>query len=147
MTAEVIVERATTVDSDLVAAVGRLIPQLSQSAVAPSRSELEEIVSSPDSSLFLAVDGGEIVGMLSLVNYRIPTGLSAHVEDVVVDAAHSGRGIGRLLLDTAIEEARRRHARHVELTSRASREAANRLYQATGFTVRETNVYRLSLEP
>ena len=34
------------------------------------------------------------------------------------------------------------HARTVDLTSRPSREAANRLYQRLGFRPRQTNIYR-----
>ena len=33
-------------------------------------------------------------------------------------------------------------AKTIDLTSRPSREAANRLYQRLGFEMRETNVYR-----
>jgi ribosomal protein S18 acetylase RimI-like enzyme len=42
----------------------------------------------------------------------------------------------------AIAEAKRRGAKTVDLTSRPSREAANRLYQRIGFVARDTNVYR-----
>ncbi|MEY4373004.1 MAG: hypothetical protein RL219_1773, partial [Actinomycetota bacterium] len=87
-----------------------------------------------------------IVGTLTLVVFRIPTGVRAWIEDVVVDNAARGHGVGELLNVRALEVARSKGAKTVDLTSRPSREAANRLYQRIGFQPRETNVYRFSLE-
>jgi ribosomal protein S18 acetylase RimI-like enzyme len=139
------VEPATAVDDELVEALSRLIPQLSSSSPPPGRDELAEIVSSPDSVLFLARLDGRIVGCLTLAFYRIPTGLKSWIEDVVVDAAAGRRGIGEALNRAALDEARRRGAKDVSLTSRPHREAANRLYQRLGFERRETNMYRYRL--
>ncbi len=139
------IEIASTVDDTLVAAFDRLIPQLSSSAPAPGRAGLEAIVNNPNSVLFLATIDGSIVGSLTLALYAIPTGLKAWIEDVVVDEAASRQGIGEALNQAAIEEARRRGSKDVSLTSRPSREAANRLYQRIGFQQRETNVYRYKL--
>lgn len=138
------IEHADDVDDELVAALARLVPQLSSSP-PPTAEQLAEIVDSPASVLFLARLDGAIVGTLTLATYRIPTGLKAWIEDVIVDASASGRGIGEALNRAAIDEARRRGAKDVGLTSRPSREAANRLYQRIGFERRETNVYRYSL--
>jgi ribosomal protein S18 acetylase RimI-like enzyme len=85
------------------------------------------------------------VGSLTLVTFRIPTGIRAWIEDVVVDETARGHGVGEALNQAAIEEARRKGAVTVDLTSRPSREAANRLYQRIGFVQRDTNVYRYSL--
>lgn len=138
--------QATEVDDALIEAFARLIPQLSSSSPPPTRNELEAIVGSPDSALFLAVDADQVLGSLTLAFYRIPTGLKAWIEDVVVDADARGRGVGEALNLAAIDEARRRGAKNVSLTSRASREAANRLYQRLGFVPYETNVYRFRLD-
>jgi ribosomal protein S18 acetylase RimI-like enzyme len=103
------------------------------------------MVNSPGAVLFLARDEQDVlVGMLTLITYRIPTGLNAVIEDVVVEAGARGGGIGTALVTAAIEEATRRGARHVDLTSRPSREAANRLYMRLGFAVRDTNFYRFT---
>ncbi len=139
------VEPATAVDDELVEALRRLIPQLSSSSPPPGPDELAEIVASPDSVLFLARVDGRIVGCLTLALYRIPTGLKAWIEDVVVDAAAARQGIGEALNRAALDEARRRGAKDVSLTSRPSREAANRLYLRLGFERRETNMYRYRL--
>jgi len=139
------VRPAETVDDELVTAFAALIPQLSSSSPPPTAEELREIVSSPTSVLFLALFDGRIVGSLTLALYRIPTGLKAWIEDVVVDGSARGAGVGEALNLAAIDEARRRGAKNVSLTSRPSREAANRLYQRLGFRPYETNVYRFDL--
>jgi ribosomal protein S18 acetylase RimI-like enzyme len=129
----------------VVAAFERLTPQLSSSNPPPVRAQLDEIAQSPATVLFLAQDGDEIVGTLTLALFRIPTGLRAWIEDVVVDESVRGRGVAEALNRAAIERARAAGAVSIDLTSRPSREAANRLYQRIGFVARETNVYRCDL--
>jgi ribosomal protein S18 acetylase RimI-like enzyme len=137
------IEEATELYDGLPEAIERLVRQLSRSSPAPSAAEIEEIVRSPACHLLLARDAdGTIVGMLTLAVFRIPTGLRAWIEDVVVDEAARGHGVGAELNSAAIRLASQRGARTVDLTSRPSREAANRLYQKLGFVQRETNVYR-----
>ena len=137
------VTEATEVTPELVAAFERLTPQLSRSSPAPTEAELAEIVGSPATVLLVArEDGGEILGSLTLALFRIPTGLRAWIEDVVVDGDARGKGVGEALNRRAIAVAAEHGARTVDLTSRPSREAANRLYQRLGFKARETNVYR-----
>ena len=139
----VTVEIADLVDDELVQAFERLTPQLSRSSPAPTAEQLGEIVASPATHLLLARgDDGTILGSLTLVLFRIPTGLRAWIEDVVVDDAARGQGVGEALNRHAIDVAAERGARSVDLTSRPSREAANRLYRRLGFEPRETNVYR-----
>jgi ribosomal protein S18 acetylase RimI-like enzyme len=140
-----VVVAAHTVDDELVAAFDRLIPQLSSSSPPPSADHLASLIASADTVLFIARDRGHIVGSLTLAFYRIPTGLKAWIEDVVVDGEARGRGVGELLNRAALDEARSRGAKDVSLTSRPSREAANRLYQRIGFEPRDTNVYRYTL--
>ncbi|MEY3594690.1 MAG: hypothetical protein RL576_104, partial [Actinomycetota bacterium] len=88
---------------------------------------------------------GKIAGALTLATFRIPTGVRAWIEDVVVDSEARGHGVGEALNMAAIAEARSRGAITVELTSRPSREAANRLYRRIGFVQRETNIYRYTI--
>ena len=140
-----IVEIADHVDDQLVSAMGRLIPQLSSSNPAPSRTQLEEIVSSPATALIVARVDKRIVGALTLALFRLPTGLRAWIEDVVVDVDARGAGIGEALNRAALAEAKNRGAITVDLTSRPSRVEANRLYQRLGFVARDTNVYRFTL--
>ena len=135
-----IVEHPT---EEVVAAFARLIPQLS-SAEPPDLAALAGILAS-GATVFVARVDTEIVGSLTLVLYRIPTGLKAWIEDVVVDSAARGHGVGDALSRAALEEARRQGAKAVSLTSRPSREVANRLYHRLGFVARDTNVYRYDL--
>ncbi len=137
---------AESVTDDLIEAFARQIPQLTSSSAPPTADELSEIVSDPNSVLFVARLDGVVVGSLTLAFYRIPTGLKAWIEDVVVDGEARGNGIGEALSRAALDEARRRGAKNVSLTSRSSREAANRLYQGIGFERYETNLYRYVLE-
>jgi ribosomal protein S18 acetylase RimI-like enzyme len=143
----VFIEIVAEVTGELVAAFERLIPQLSSSSAPTGREELEDIVSSPATDLFLATDDdGTILGTATLVTFRIPTGRRAWIEDVVVDEASSGRGIGGALTQAMVDRAEELGCTTVDLTSRPSRAAANRLYQREGFEVRDTNVYRFRIE-
>jgi ribosomal protein S18 acetylase RimI-like enzyme len=137
---------AADVDDELVSALARLIPQLSTSSPPPDREHLAAMLADPDTVLFVARADGVIVGALTLAMYRIPTGTKAWIEDVVVDSSARGRGVGESLSIAAVDEARRRGAKDVSLTSRPAREAANRLYQRIGFEPRDTNVYRFRID-
>ena len=139
------VQVASEATEELVAAMQVLIPQLSSSNPPPSKSELDDIISSEASVLFVARVENRIVGSLTLATFRIPTGVRAWIEDVVVDESARGHGVGEALNRAALNEAKRRGAITVELTSRPSREAANRLYLRLGFVQRETNIYRYTL--
>lgn len=144
------VEIITETSPELEEAFARLIPQLSSSATPMNIEEIDEFVAQSCVDLLVfrsddADDDGQrpIVGMLTLVTFEIPTGWRAWVEDVVVDSEARGQGAGAALVAAAIDLAKKRGAKTVDLTSRPSREAANRLYQRAGFELRETNVYRI----
>jgi len=139
-----LVEEAMEATAEVVDALGRLLPQLSSSCPPPTAGEVAEIISASSTVLLIAreEENGPIIGSLTLVLFRIPTGVRAWVEDVVVDVDARGRGIGDDLGREALRRASAAGARSVDLTSRPSREAANRLYQRLGFTKRETNVWR-----
>ena len=126
--------------------VNRLLPQLSKSAPPLTSGKLEDIVQSAHVHLYIAQEGAEVLGMLSLVVFPIPTGIRAWVEDVVVDESARGKGVGRALSEYAVQAASEKGALTVDLTSRPSRVAANQLYQRVGFQLRETNVYRFRHE-
>lgn len=142
------IEVATTADEEIVAALQRLVPQLGRQEDIPTKEQIREVIGSPATTLLVARDrsnGGKIVGCLALVMFRLGTGLRAVIEDVVVDSAARGKGAGEALSREALRIAAERGAKHVDLTSRPAREAANRLYRRLGFRLRETNVYRFDL--
>lgn len=141
------VSEATEVTPDLVEAFARLIPQLSKSSPPPGESELREMLAASGTHVLVArEDDGTIVGTTTLVVFRIPTGMRAWIEDVVVDEACAGRGISYDLSRYAVDVARLAGCKTVDLTSRPSREAANHVYKKLGFVQRDTNVYRKVLE-
>ena len=141
------IETAIVADEELVEAFQRLLPLLSKSATPLEAYDLESIVASPATTLFVARDGeNQIVGTLTLVLFRSPSGARGWIEDVIVDEEARGNGVGEALVDAAIDLARRSNARTLDLTSNPTREAANRLYVRCGFEQRTTNVYRFSLE-
>lgn len=142
MASTVPVEIAAQASEEILAACHRLIPQLSSSAAPITVDELAEIVNGESTMMFVARVDNQIVGLLTLAVFRIPTAVRAWIEDVVVDSSARGHGVGEALNLAAIAEAKRRGAKTVDLTSRPSREAANRLYQRIGFVARDTNVYR-----
>lgn len=135
------IERVTTADDALVAAIARLVPQLSPTRTPPGLAELQAIAAAPDTSLFVARDGDEVIGMLTLVLYRVPTGVRGWIHDVVVDESARGRGVAGALTEEALRIATDAGALTVHLTTRPAREAANRLYRRLGFDEYETNVY------
>lgn len=140
------IEIVSEVSDDLVEAYERLTPQLSSSNPPPSREALEDIVAAPATDLFVATDEtGTILGTSTLATFRIPTGRRAWIEDVIVDDAARGQGVGGMLTRAMVDRAEELGCTTVDLTSRPSREAANRLYQREGFVVRDTNVYRYDL--
>ena len=145
------VSEAAEVTDEFAAAFQRLVPQLSRSAEPPTAADLAEIVRSPATVLFAAygedaaAGANEIIGSLTLVLFRIPTGLRARIEDVVVDESARGAGVGKALNLAAVERAAAEGAKSIDLTSNPVREAANELYLSLGFKQRDTNVYRFEL--
>lgn len=133
---------AAVCDAEVVAAVQRLVPQLSTSAAIPAPGEVAELCAADATTVLVARLDGSIVGMLVLVLFRLPTGMRAWIEDVVVDTAARGRGVGEALNREALRRAAEAGARSVDLTSRPSRDAAVRLYERLGFERRDTGVYR-----
>ena len=154
------VKEVKEVSPSLVKAVGHLLPQLSSSAPTLTEEQLDTFLNQEGVYLFAfinenAEDVGEegvapenaddILGMLTLATFTIPTGTRAWIEDVVVDGAARGQGAGQALVEAAIQKAEEVGAVSVDLTSRPTREAANRLYVRAGFEPRVTNVYRYKL--
>ena len=136
------ISELTEADEETLSSVNHLLPQLSGSAQLIALDRLQALAASECTRLYLAKEGDHIHGMLSLVVFGIPTGTKAWVEDVVVDDGVRGKGVGKSLMRHAIEQAQQLGAKAVDLTSRPSRETANKLYQSLGFETRETNVYR-----
>jgi len=141
------IEIVTKVDDELYQAFQRLVPQLTTNNPPPSLNDLAALVRDLASTLIIArSEENKIIGALTLIVYRVPTGIRSIIEDVIVDKSARGQGVGEALMKRAIEVAREKGAGNISLTSNAMREAANRLYLRMGFKKRETNVYQMKLE-
>jgi ribosomal protein S18 acetylase RimI-like enzyme len=140
------VEIAFRADDELYEAFQRLVPQLTNNNPPPTQAELVALMQEPSSTLLLArANDGVIIGALTLVVYRVPTGVRSIIEDVIVDTSARGKGVGEALMQKAIEIAREKGAKNISLTSNPMRAAANRLYIKMGFHKRDTNAYQLKL--
>ena len=131
----------TQADEKLWDAFQRLVPQLTSNNLPPARDDLAALVKSESSMLLIARTDNGIIGAANLTVYRVPTGIRAIIEDVIVDASARGEGIGEALVRRCLEIAHTKGASGVSLTSNLKRLAANKLYQKMGFTRRETNAY------
>ncbi|MGW1723359.1 GNAT family N-acetyltransferase [Streptomyces sp. NPDC002306] len=145
MSVEVEVAREAT--DEVIAAVARLLPQLSSTADAPDHESVDRMLRSDANTLLLARTDGRVVGMLTLIRFPLPSGLRCRIEDVVVDDAARGHGVGAALTSEALRLAEASGARTVDLTSRPSRRSANRLYERLGFKARDSQVYRFVVRP
>jgi len=143
------IERVSEVTEELQDVLQRLVPQLGVHKIPPTLEELDELIKSESSTLLAARfpdEDGAIAGILSLIIYRVPTGLRSIIEDLVVDEKLRRQGIGEALIRYAIELAREAGADGLSLTSNSQREAANHLYQSLGFELRKTNPYFYKLK-
>lgn len=146
MNAAITVEPAMQLDQELRAACARLLPQLSSSAEFSS-DLLSRLLEHDATTLLLARLDQRLVGVLTLVIYPLPTGLRAHIDDVVVDDSVRGHGVGRALVEAALQAAQQQGARTVDLTSRPGRDAAIGLYTKLGFIRRDSHLYRHQPSP
>jgi len=145
--ARVLITRVTEMTEELYQACQRLVPQLTHNNPPPTMEQLAMLLASPASNLFIARhedSGGEIIGLATLVLYRVPTGVRGYIEDVVVDEKRRGMRIGEALSQACLDYAEQAGAPQVMLTSNPGRQAAIRLYQRMGFELRKTNVFRYS---
>ncbi|MCL4530154.1 MAG: GNAT family N-acetyltransferase [Chloroflexi bacterium] len=136
------IEIATRATEELWDAFQGLVPQLTSNNPPPSRDDLAALVKSESSTLIIArADNSSIIGAACVTVYRVPTGIRAIIEDVIVAESARGLGIGEALVQRCLDIARGKGAKGVSLTSNPKREAANKLYQKMGFRKRETNAY------
>lgn len=140
------IDLVTKADDELYQAFQRLVPQLTNNNPPPSLDDLSALLREPASMLLAARnENHDIVGALTLIVYRVPTGIRSVIEDVIVDISARGQGIGEALMLRAIEIAKEKGAANISLTSNPARMAANKLYLRVGFTKRETNAYQMKL--
>lgn len=123
-------------------ALRSLAKQLGENYQELTDENIREMLASPNHTLFTATIDDVIVGMVLIMVYRIPYVKKAYVEDLSVDKAYRGNGIGTSLLEHAVAFAGDSGAAYVDFTSKPERVTGNRLYEKLGFQKRETNIYR-----
>lgn len=139
------IEAVTEATPEVHAALANLLPQLNDKLPVPTMERIQTLVADPAVTLLLAKDGEEVVGTTTVIVYTTPFWIKARLDEVVVDEAARGKGVGAALVSAALDVAREKGAQVAELQSAVNREAANRLYPRMGFKLRETNVYRIVL--
>ena len=139
------IEQLTHIDDTVLNAFKELIPQLTGLNEYPTLEELQQVLQSEGSFLYVAREDEKILGTVTLVIYKIPTGKKAWIEDVVVNESARGKGVAEALIRHVLEVARQKGIEKIALTSQPFRVAANNLYRKVGFELRKTNVYRITV--
>ena len=134
------VERITEATQELVETIERLLPQLTEARTPPTLAQLQDVVSN-QTLLVARDDDGRIMGTLTFVLYRVASGVKGRIEDVIVDEAARGQGVGETLVREGMRLANEAGVLMLELTSMPYRSSANRLYKRLGFIRKPTNVY------
>lgn len=141
------IEPVTEATHDVQAALVRLLPQLNPALQVPSLERLQAIVEDPSVTLLFAKEGDKVTGTATVVVYTTPFWIKARIDEVVVDRAARGKGVGEALVRACLDIARARGAQIAELQSARTeaREVAHRLYRRMGFEVRNSDLFRISL--
>lgn len=144
---EFYIEQLKGFSLELTVALNRLLKQLNIAVIPLNDKDIKYMIASSANRLFIArkVSDKKIVGMLTLIIFRIPFAKKGLLEDIVVDKDYRGNGIGTKLFSTAIKMAQEEGVAYLDFTSSPQREAANNLYEHLGFKKRETNIYRIKL--
>lgn len=142
------IERVSEATPEVHEALVRLLPQLNGTLDLPDMDRLSRLVADPAVTLLIARDDdGRIVGTTTVIVYTTPFWIKARLDEVVVDAAARGQGVGEELVRAALELGREKGAQVAELQSGrgSNRDAAHRLYERLGFKIRDSDVMRILL--
>jgi len=135
------IEEVGEANEELLEAIERLLPQLNEARTPPTLEQLVQTVREQTVLVAREEESGRIIGTLTLVLYRVASGLKGRIEDVIVDESVRGQGVGEALAREAMARASVARVLMLELTSMPYRETANRLYKRLGFVRKPTNVY------
>lgn len=103
----------------------------------------------PDYAIYVAEQGGEIVGTFALLvmpNLGHCGSPSAVIEDVAVDPARQGRGVGKAMMRYALRICAEKGCYKAALSSNLKRERAHAFYESLGFE-RHGYSFRIPLDP
>lgn len=144
---EITIEQLKVFSSDVTEVLNDLLVQLNPASKPLNDEDVKEIIEGSSNRFFVAREpvSNKIVGMLTLIIYRIPVWKKGWIEDLVVDKEYRNKGIATKLINYAIKNAKTKGVSSLNFTSRPERETANILYKKLGFKKRDTNVYRIIL--
>ena len=146
---EAIVRRATPADLPMIGRLGALLvaehydfdPRrfLAAGPGTPAgyASFIGTQLEDPDKAVLVADTDGDVIGYAYAAvegyDYMALRGPAGVLQDIIVAPEHRGRGVGRLLLDAALEFFRSRAVPRVVLSTAERNEAAQRLFAGMGF--------------
>ena len=140
---EFIIEELKNFSPEMSDQIRALTRQIGTNFKELTDQDIKDMLSSTSNRLIVAQTGGKIVGMVTLLLFRIPYTKKAYIDDLVVDGSFRGHGLGTQLMEKALATAKEWGAAYVDFTARPDRVAGNSLYEKLGFKKRDTNVYRL----
>lgn len=133
-----------------ISGINRLLKQLTNKPKEVNREALNEILSQSGVSVLLVKNSEDkVVAMATLAVRCLLLNKTAIIGDVVVDEQYRGMKLGKRMMEILINKAKSEEVSFISLTSHPRREAANHMYQSSGFEligkVGESNYYRLPL--
>lgn len=140
------IESITEVTSEVVDAIQQLAQKIGSNYKQLTENDLQDMVASPNTTILVARVDQKIVGMITVLVFRIPYVKKAYLDDLVIDETYRGHGIAKQLMKQAMNLATNKGASYVDLTARPRRMEGNSLYESLGFKKRDTNVYRLIID-
>src|SRR6185436_132613 len=127
------IEHITSFSPELAQDIRRLAKFVGNNYKELTDEDVREMITSSVTTILVAKSEGRIVGMITVVVYRIPYIRKAYLDDLVVDEAYRGQGIGTMLLEEAVTYAKEKGAAYVDFTARPRRAESNGLYEKMGF--------------
>lgn len=126
-----------------LATVRALVTQLDATATVDEQSLYKAMLDGYVSTVY---EEGKLIGLGWIFPRQTMLRRQAVVEDMIVDPAHRGKGLGEKIMLDLLRWAKAQDVEVVELTTNPKRLAANALYQKIGFKLHETNHYLLDLQ-
>ena len=114
--------------------------------VSKQKKMLQEVDTNADLYLLVAEDEGQLLGYLGMT--RLKQRRVKHIAKLVCGVANqaSGRGIGKSLLQAAIQRAQDSGVTRIELTVAATNHRARKLYEKLGFELEGYRKQSLRIE-
>ncbi len=125
------------------AAVGQLLYDFNQEYEEPTPPpevlavRIKELLVFGDTVVLLAGEGPDGLAVLRFRPGIWSSSQECYLAELYVAPPERGRGLGRALMDAALQEARERHADRIDLGTSETDVVARRLYESLGFTNRE----------